>query len=126
MLRPGGGLVVLWNYPLEYADLGDEVEAVIDEAFERGGQPGLGRVLSDEWRGPIERAGFAELREESLERELVRDRDGWIANMVSVSSIAHQPPEARDEFARRLRELIPVDREIRNPVRTVAYWTRRA
>ena len=126
VLRPVGGLVILWNYPLGYAERGDEVEAVIDEGFERGGQPGLPRVLSGEWRGPIERAGFEELREESLERDLIRTRDGWIANMVSVSSIAHQPPEDRDEFARRLRELIPADREILNPVRTVVYWTRRA
>lgn len=126
VLRPRGGLVILWNYPLEYADLGAEAEAVIDEAFERGGQPGLPRVLSGEWRAPIERAGFEQLREESLERELVRTRDEWIANMLSVSSIAHQPRENRDELARRLRELIPAEREIRNPVRTTAYWTRRA
>lgn len=126
VLRPSGGLVILWNYPLEYEKLGDEAEALIDEAVERGGQPGLPRVLSGEWRGPIERAGFEELREESLERDLVRDRDAWIANMLSVSSIAHQPQDDRDELARRLRELIPADREIRNPVRTVAYWTRRA
>lgn len=125
VLRPGGGLSILWNYPLEYADLGEEAEAVIGAAFERGGQPGLPRVLSGEWRGPIERAGFEELREESLERELVRSRDEWIANMLSVSSIAHQPREDRDELARRLRELIPAHREIRNPVRTTAYWTRR-
>jgi SAM-dependent methyltransferase len=126
VLRPGGGLVILWNYPLGYAELGGEVEAVIDEAFARGGQPGLPRVLSGEWRGPIERAGFEELREESLERDLVRSRDEWIANMLSVSSITHQPREHRDAFAERLRELIPADREIRNPVRTTAYWTRRA
>jgi SAM-dependent methyltransferase len=125
VLRPRGGLVILWNYPLEYADLGEEAEAVIDEAFERGGEPGLPRVLSGEWRRPIERAGFEELREESLERDLVRSRDEWIANMLSVSSIAHQPREDRDELVRRLRALIPTDREIRNPVRTVAYWTRR-
>lgn len=124
VLRPRGGLVILWNYPLEYADLGDEAEAVIDEAFQRGGQPGLPRVLSGEWRPPIERAGFEELREESLERDLVRTRDEWIANMLSVSSIAHQPRADRERFARRLRELIPADRRIRNPVRTVAYWTR--
>jgi SAM-dependent methyltransferase len=126
VLRPGGGLVILWNYPLGYAELGDEVEAVIDQAFARGGQPALTRVLSGEWRGPIERAGFEELHEESLERDLVRNRDEWIASMVSVSSIAHQPREDRDAFAERLRELIPADEEIRNPVRTTAYWTRRA
>jgi SAM-dependent methyltransferase len=126
VLRPGGGLVLLWNFPLGYADLGDEVEAAVDEAFERGGEPGLPLVLSGEWRAPLERARFAELREESVERDLLRSRDEWIANMLSVSSIAHQPQDDRDELARRLRELIPADREIRNPVRTVAYWTRRA
>jgi SAM-dependent methyltransferase len=123
VLRPRGALAVFWNIGLEYPDLGEEADALIDEAMERGGVPGLPRVLSGEWRGPIAAAGFEELREDELERELVTDREGWIANLLSVSSIAAQPDEARDAFAARLLELVPPG-ELRRRVNTVAYWTR--
>ena len=125
VLRPCGALVILWNYPIEYEHMGDEAEAVIAEAFERGGAPGLGRVLSGNWRKPVEEAPFEELRELEVERQIVNSRDEWIANMLSVSSIAHQPDEDRKAFARRLRDLIP-PREVRRRFRTVAYWTRLA
>jgi SAM-dependent methyltransferase len=123
VLRPNGALVVFWNIGLEYPELGEEVDALIDETMERGGVPGLPRVLSGEWRVPIAAAGFEELREDEIERELVTDREGWIANLLSVSSIAVQPDEDRDAFSARLRELVPPG-ELRRRVRTVAYWTR--
>ena len=123
VLRPGGGLAIFWNIPLEHPDVGEEAEAVIDEAFARGGTPGLPRVLSGEWREPLEGSGFEELHETDLERELVTDRERWIANLLSVSSIAVQPEEDRDTFAARMRELVPLG-ELRGRVRTVAYWTR--
>jgi SAM-dependent methyltransferase len=126
VLRPRGGFVILWNYPLEYDHMGDEAEEVIAAAFERGGEPGLGRVLSGEWRRPIEQAPFEPLREIEVERDVVSSRDAWIANMLSVSSIAHQPTEERAAFAARLRELVPAEREVRRRFRTVAYWTRLA
>jgi SAM-dependent methyltransferase len=125
VLRPRGALVILWNIPVEFAQLGDEVEVVIDEAFERGGVPGLPRVLSGEWRRPIEDGPFEQLREAEVEREVLNTRDEWIANLLSVSSIAHQPQEDRTAFATRLRELVPADREVRRRIRTVAHWTRR-
>jgi SAM-dependent methyltransferase len=125
VLRPRGALVTFWNYPLSYDEMGPEAETVIEAAFERGGIPGLGRVLSGEWRRPLESGAFEELREVSLERDLERSRDDWIANMLSVSSIAHQPDEDREAFASRLRELVPAERVVRARLRTVAYWTRR-
>ena len=125
VLRPRGALVIFWNIPVEFAHLGDEAEAVIDEAFERGGVPGLPRVLSGEWKRPIEQGPFEELREAEVEREVLNTRDEWIANLLSVSSIAHQPEEDRAAFASRLRELVPADQEVRRRMRTVAHWTRR-
>jgi SAM-dependent methyltransferase len=124
VLRPRGALVILWNIGLEYDDMGEEAEAVIEEVIARGGEPGIGRVLSGGWREPIERAPFEELRETAVERDIVNSRDEWIANMLSVSSIAHQPDEDRLAFAERMRELIPGDRKVGRHVRTVAYWTR--
>ena len=125
VLRPRGALVILWNIPVEFADLGEEAEAVIDEAFERGGVPGLPRVLSGEWRRPVEDGPFEELHEAELDRDVLNTRDEWIANLLSVSSIAHQSEEDRAAFASRLRELVPADREVRRRIRTVAHWTRR-
>jgi SAM-dependent methyltransferase len=125
ILRPGGVLVILWNIGIDYDHMGDEAEAVIQEMFERGGAPGIGKVLSGDWRRPLESGPFGELREAEVERDIVNSRDEWLANMLSVSSIAHQPEEVRDEFAARIRELLPPDREVRRRFRTVAYWTRR-
>jgi ubiquinone/menaquinone biosynthesis C-methylase UbiE len=123
VLCPGGALVILFNIGLEYDHMGDEAEAVIEEMFERGGAPGIARVLSGEWRKPLEPA-FEDLREAEVERDVVASRDEWIANILSVSSIAHQPEEDRDAFAARLRELVPAELKVGRRVRTVAYWTR--
>jgi SAM-dependent methyltransferase len=125
VLRPRGGLALFWNIPVDSPDIGEEADKLIDEALGRGGTPGRPRVLSGEWRSPPEGLGFEELREDELERDLVSDREQWIANLLSVSSIAVQPAADRAAFAQRLRELVP-PREVRRRVRTVAYWTRRA
>ena len=123
VLRPRGALVLLWNIGIDDDDLGPEAEALIGEMLERGGVPGLGRVLSGDWRRPLEKR-FDELHEAEVERDLAAPRDEWIANMLSVSSIAHQPEVDREAFAERLRELVPADRTVVRRVRTVAYWTR--
>jgi SAM-dependent methyltransferase len=126
VLRRHGAFVIFWNYPLRYEELGEEAERVIKAAIERGGEPGLGRVLSNEWRRPLEAAPFEPLREAEVERDFVSSREEWIANMLSVSSIAHQPDEDRHAFAERMRGLIPADRRVHRRFRTVAYWTRLA
>jgi len=127
VLRPRGGLVIFWN--IDYGDmeppLPDEAEAVLDEAFARGGSPGLPKVLSGFWRAPIEAASFEPLQELELERTIESDDQRWLANMLSVSSIASQSDEARVALAARLRELVP-EGEYRWTVRTIAYWTRLA
>jgi SAM-dependent methyltransferase len=124
VLKPGGALAIFWNIFLDAEpQLADGAEAVLDEAFARGGAPGLPRVLSGQWRGAFAGSHFGELREDELERMVVTDRDAWIANMLSVSSIAHQPDEDRAALAERLRELVPAG-EMRRRYRTVAYWTR--
>ncbi len=125
VLRPGGGLVILWN--VEFGDpepaMGEEVDRVLDVAFAKGGVPGIGKVLSGFWREPIAKAPFAPLGEAEVEQTVTRTRDQWLANMLSVSSIASLPNADREELAALLRELVP-DREYRWSIRTVAYWTR--
>jgi SAM-dependent methyltransferase len=125
VLRPNGALVLLWSIFGEAHEpqLSAEAEAVLDEAFERGGMPGGPRVTSGAWREPLGRSAFGELREDDQEWVFVTSRDEWIAHILSVSSIAHQPDEARLELAERLRELVP-EGEVRRPFRTVSYWAR--
>jgi SAM-dependent methyltransferase len=124
VLRPRGAFVIFWNIFLEQeSPLDDRVEVVLDEAFARGGTPGQPRVLSGEWREPLAESRFGELREAEVVRDVIRDRDAWIANMLSVSSIAHQSEEDRTALAERLRELVPPG-DVHRRYRTVAYWTR--
>ena len=125
VLRPRGGLVILWN--LDFGDpdppMGEEVDRVIDVAFAKGGAPGIGKVLSGFWREPIAKGPFEPLQESEVERTVTRTRAQWLANMLSVSSIAALSDADREEFAARLHELVP-DVRYRWSIRTVAYWTR--
>ena len=124
VLRPRGGLVVMWNTRLEREPpFPEEADRLIDEAFARGGAPGLAKVISGEWRKPIAAASFEELREVHVDREETISREQSIANLLSVSSIAAQPEPARRELAEKLRELAP-DRPYRRLMHTELYWTR--
>lgn len=127
VLRPQGGLVIFFN--VDFGDpepsMGEEVDRVLDVAFTKGGSPGIGKVLSGYWREPIAKAGFEPLREAESERWVTRTRDQWVANMLSVSSIASLPDADRVELAAQLQELVP-DVEYRWTIRTAVYWTRLA
>jgi len=125
VLRRRGGLAIFWN--VDFGDpeprMSEEVERVLDVAFAKGGAPGLGKVLSGFWREPIAKAPLEPLREAEAERTVTRTRDQWLANMLSVSSIASLPDADREALAERLRELVP-DVEYRWSIRTIAYWAR--
>src|SRR2546430_9422282 len=89
--------------------MGDEVERVLDDAFAKGGAPGIGKVLSGFWREPIAKAPFEPLRQAEVERMVTRTRDQWLPNMLSVSSIASLPtPHPRGGAPRPGGALPPV------------------
>jgi ubiquinone/menaquinone biosynthesis C-methylase UbiE len=127
VLRPRSGLAIFWN--LDFGDpeppMGDEVDRVLEVAFAKGGAPGIGKVLSGFWREPIAKAPLEPLQEAEVERTVTRTRDQWLANMLSISSIAALPGADREDLAARLHELVS-DVEYYWSIRTVAYWTRRA
>lgn len=125
VLRPRGGLAIFWNVDFGETEpaMPETVDAVLDEAFARGGSPGLPKVLSGFWRKPIEAAPFEPLQELEIERTVDSDTERWLANMLSVSSIASQSEEERAALATRLRELLPQS-DYRWRVRTAVYWTR--
>lgn len=125
VLRPGGVFAFFWNIFDRHLEpqLGDELRGFIDAAFARGGRPGQARVVSGEWRRAFEGSAFGPLHGHELVREIVSDRDHWLANLVSVSSIAAMPDDERADFADRVRAQTP-DVEFRRRYRTIAYWTR--
>jgi len=125
VLHPRGGLAIFWNIWFGETEppMPDGVDVLLDEAFARGGAPGLPKVLSGAWREPLERSPFKPLQEAEVERTVFRDRERWLANMLSVSSIAAQSDEDRLLLAPRLRELVRYA-DYRWRIRTVAYWTR--
>jgi SAM-dependent methyltransferase len=124
VLRPRGGLVVVWNTQIKHdPPFPEEANRVIEEAIERGGAPGLSRILSGVWREPLARSRFEELRERQFDREETISRDERIAYLLSVSSIASQPEAARRELAGQLRELAP-DVPYHRLLHTDLYWTR--
>ena len=124
VLRPGGGLVVLWNTRLDHDPrFPQEARRLVEEAIDRGGAPGLSRILSGAWREPLARSRFEELRERQADREETVSRDERIAYILSVSSIASQPETVRRDLGEQLRELAP-DVPYRRFLHTDLYWTR--
>jgi SAM-dependent methyltransferase len=126
VLRPGGGLVLLWNVQEQDVEpsLPPNADRLIAEAMARGGEPGGAKVVAGTWREPLVGA-FEELRAERLDRDELVSRDELIAWILSVSSIASQSDAARLELADRLQELVP-DEPHRRFFRTDLYWMRRS
>jgi SAM-dependent methyltransferase len=123
VLRPGGGLVLLWNVQEQDVELPPEADRVIAEAVARGGEPGGAKVAAGAWREPLVGV-FEELRGDHRDVDEFVSREELIAWILSVSSIAGQSDEARRELADRLWELVP-DELHRRFFRTDLYWTRR-
>lgn len=122
----GAGIVLLWNLPAGPSDppLPEPARQVLRAAIARGGEPGGPRLERGEWREAFTTSPFRELRHEQVHHEVVRDRDGVIANGLSVSSVAGLPDDDREALRTRLRELLP-DTSYRQPLRTDLYWARR-
>jgi SAM-dependent methyltransferase len=125
VLTPEGGIVLLWNSPAGpwQPPLPEPARELVRAALARGGEPGGARLARDEWRAAFAGARFGELQHQQVRHDLARDRDGVIANAMSISSIAGLPEPDRADLRRRLRELL-ADTDYRWPLRTDLYWAR--
>lgn len=122
VLRPRGGLALLWNVP------GGPTEPSIAAAAEvvnaRGSpERQINRYASGEWREPFAHSGFEELRKATFDNPQVVDRDGLLAFFASMSWVAVLPERERAELLDEVRDRLHADRYTR-PWRTEAYWTR--
>ena len=122
VLRPRGGLALLWNqwWAVE-PPIPGEAHSVIEEVYERTGRAAL-LGDTDDWPAAFADSPFEPLREETFERELRLTPDEVAELYSTVSGVASLGAEERAEVTQRLRAVL--SGRYRLPVKTELYWTR--
>jgi SAM-dependent methyltransferase len=106
VLRPRGGLGLLWNRPEWqgepwYADFA----AILERAREEGEAPN--RYVAGEWRAALERSStFGPVRKREFRHVHRVTRDGFLARVASWSVFAVLPEAERDEVLRTVAGLL--------------------
>lgn len=128
VLRPGGGLGLVWNMRDERVPWMREFTQILEDY-----NWGVPRTRQRRWRPALERGGipFGPLHHRTF-HHIQRVRvPGVVARALSVSMIAVQPVAEQRKVARRIRELLASDpmtrgrRLIDIPYRTEVYWCHR-
>jgi SAM-dependent methyltransferase len=124
VLRPGGGLGLLWNHPTwteeEFPWLADfrRLTAGLREAF--GPMP----IAAAPWEEVLDGLRvFEPLRQAEAHHDQVVDADGFVAMIASWTWIVALPDDRRAELLAQVHDLLPSG-ELRLPYRTDAHWTR--
>jgi SAM-dependent methyltransferase len=118
VLRPGGGVALIWNA----RDERHPVQAALSELIDplEGDAP---RRKQRDWRSLLGDSGLFERCERALfEHEQVVDEQGLVERVVSISFIAAGPRPVRDEVEARVREIARrSEQPIRLPYMTELY-----
>jgi SAM-dependent methyltransferase len=125
VLRPGGGLALLWNaWDGEAFDppLPQQALELLRAVFNRAGRPAGPSYEAGPWREAFTDSPFAPLGQDQFASEVVLDADQVISLGLSVSSVAALPRPDRDGLEKELRRLLAGKYML--PIRTDLYWTR--
>ena len=102
VLRPGGGLAVIWNMRDESDPLqrwiGEELEPLRAGAPQRDESDPLTVLPASGLFGPVEHQSFDHRQE--------LDEDAFVERFTSVSFVAALPPRGRREFETKLRKRV--------------------
>jgi SAM-dependent methyltransferase len=123
VLRPGGGLVLIWNtwWGTE-PSLPDEAEQLIKSVLDRPHLEPV-RLPREDWQACFDGSSFEELRKEEVaERTLDVDSDRLVSLYLSTSPFATLPPDEHDRIEAELRRLVKGRHRL--PVGTRLLWTR--
>jgi ubiquinone/menaquinone biosynthesis C-methylase UbiE len=124
VLRPRGGLVLMWNEPDKPTE--PSIAAAGALLNERGSsERQIDRYASGAWRKAFAGSSFEELNEARFEHRQVVDREQLLAYFASMSWIAVLPDEEREELLNEVRGLLEADAYTRF-WRADVYWTRLA
>lgn len=123
VLRPGGALVICFNFWEEFEpELPADARALLRSLDERFGPAGGPKVSSGEWQKPLAGSAFGALQYATIQHAEPYDRARVVALFSSMSNVARQPASVRREFAEELAALLPAaPRTLR--LRCDAYWT---
>lgn len=124
VLRPRGGLVLMWNEPDRPTEPSITAAA---EVLDRRGLPErqINRYASGEWKQPFAVSPFEELVETAFENARVTDREGLLTFFASMSWVAVLPEDERASLLDEVSGHLTADRYTRF-WRTELYWTRLA
>jgi ubiquinone/menaquinone biosynthesis C-methylase UbiE len=121
VLRPRGGLVLLWNDWWETEPpIPEAASELLRAPFERSGRCFQADVYA--WRDAFDGSPFEPPREERLRGEVTRSAEELATLFCSTSSIASLDPAEREDL--RARVLLLLSGEYRLPLEVELVWTR--
>lgn len=121
VLRPNGGLVLLWNLWWETEPrIPERALELLREPYERSGRAAM--IAEKDWREDFSGSPFEPLREERLSEQAEVDADRLVDLFLTSSSIAALNEDDRDELASELRILL--SGRYRLPITVELAWTR--
>jgi ubiquinone/menaquinone biosynthesis C-methylase UbiE len=122
VLRPHGGLILMWNVPAKPTEPPIAAAAAL---LEQRGAPErqVNRYDSGEWREPFVGSRFEELHQAQYEHTQTVDREQLLAYFASMSWVAVLHTEERADLLKEVRGLLDADAYTRF-WRTDLYWTR--
>jgi SAM-dependent methyltransferase len=119
VLRPGGGVALVWNARDERNDLQARLSEIIDPL--EGDAP---RRTKRDWKTMLAESGLFERSERRLfDNVQETDEQGVVDRVTSISFIAAAPPEVQDDVERAVRETVQgLEPPIRLPYMTEVYF----
>lgn len=121
VLRPDGGVALLWHVPDGPWQPALPPEATDLVRRSGGGEEPSAGPRRDRWRDAVAAAPFEPPTRAEVAYDAVRDRDGVVADLTGA--VAALPAAERDRLRARLGELVP-EGTYRRPVRVEVHWAR--
>ena len=106
ILRPGGGLGLIWNVRDETLEWMADLSKIINEYWDAGGIP---RYWQGAWKRSFEDKGaelFTPLRRKEFRYVQTGDYQTMLKRFLSISYISTLPAEEQGVFLRRIAELL--------------------